>query len=128
MRLQKLASQNNIFTVNENAANGTVIGTIISSDVDAGDTRTFSLTNNAGGRFAINPTNGLITVANGGLLDFEANSSHAITVQVLDGGGLTYQENFTIELLNLNDAPTISVPLTEVVTSPNQAITFLCGK
>ncbi|HAN97806.1 MAG TPA: hypothetical protein DCQ98_10415, partial [Planctomycetaceae bacterium] len=40
-------------TVQENVANGTTVGTITASDVDAGDTATFSLVDDAGGRFAI---------------------------------------------------------------------------
>ncbi|MCH3873826.1 hypothetical protein LZC35_08925, partial [Campylobacter jejuni] len=37
-------------TVAENAANGTVVGTVTGTDPDAGSTLTYSLTNNAGGR------------------------------------------------------------------------------
>src|SRR5205807_2402348 len=57
-------------TVAENAANGTAVGTVTGSDPDAGATLSYSLTNNAGGRFAINATTGVITVANGTLLDY----------------------------------------------------------
>ena len=57
---------------------------------------TYSLTNNAGGRFAINATTGAITVANGALLDYETATSHAITVRVTDQGGLTFDKAFTI--------------------------------
>ncbi|HMS03588.1 MAG TPA: cadherin repeat domain-containing protein, partial [Gemmatimonadaceae bacterium] len=32
---------------------------------------TYSLVDDAGGRFAIDPATGVVTVANGGLLDFE---------------------------------------------------------
>ena len=34
------------------AANGTVVGTATGADVDAGDSATYSLTDDAGGRFA----------------------------------------------------------------------------
>jgi hypothetical protein len=49
---------------------------------------------------------GVITVANGTLLNYEAATSHTVTVRVTDRGGLTYQETFTINLTNVNDAPT----------------------
>ena len=39
------------------------------------------------GRFAIDPTTGVVTVADGLLLDFEAVSSHQITVQASDASG-----------------------------------------
>ena len=93
-------------TVAENVANGTVVGTVSGTDVDTGDTKTYSLTDTAGGRFAINSSTGVITVANGSLLNYEAASSHSVTVRVTDSGGLTYDEAFTINLTNVNEAPT----------------------
>jgi len=92
-------------TVAEHAANGTVVGTVTGSDPDAGDTKSYSLTNTAGGRFAINRTTGALTVANSTLLNYEAATSHAVTVRVTDRGGLTYDETFTINLTNVNEAP-----------------------
>ncbi len=69
------------------------------------DTRTYSLTNTAGGRFAIDATTGVITVADGSLLNFEAATSHSITVRVADASGLAYSENFVIAVTNVNEAP-----------------------
>ncbi|MBS0172305.1 MAG: cadherin domain-containing protein, partial [Nitrospira sp.] len=92
-------------TVTENAANGTVVGTITAVDVDAGDTKTYSFTDNAGGRFAINSSTGVITVANGTLLNYEAATSHNVTVRVTDAGGLTYDETFAVAVTNVNEAP-----------------------
>ena len=90
----------------ENAANGTVVGTVTGVDPDAGATFSYSLTNNAGGRFAINASTGQITVANGTLLDYEAATSHDVTVRVTDQGGLTFDKTFTLALTNVNEAPT----------------------
>ncbi len=92
--------------VAENAATGTVVGTITGTDADAGDTKTYSLTDTAGGRFAINSSTGQITVADGSLLNYEAATSHSVTVRVTDSGGLTYDEAFTINLANVNETPT----------------------
>ncbi len=63
--------------VNENAANGTVVGvTAFASDADATtNTITYSLDDNAGGRFAIDANTGVVTVADGSLLDREAAAS-----------------------------------------------------
>jgi VCBS repeat-containing protein len=93
-------------TVAENAANGTVVGTVTGTDVDTGDTKTYSLTNTAGGRFAIDSSTGVITVADGSLLDYESATNHNVTVRVTDSGGLTYDETFMITLINVNEAPT----------------------
>ncbi len=93
-------------TVAENAANGTVVGTITGSDADAGDTKRYAFTDSAGGRFAINSSTGQITVANSSLLNYESATSHNVTVRVTDSGGLTYDETFTITVTNVNEAPT----------------------
>ena len=96
------------------------------SDVDAGDTKSYPLTNNAGGRFAINRTTGALTVANGTLLNYEAATSHSVTVRVTDRGGLTYDETFTITVTNVNEAPagtnatvTINEDTTQTFTTAN---------
>ena len=89
-------------TVAENSANGTVVGQLSAVDPDASDTATYSLVDNAGGRFAINGSN--IVVA--GALDYESATSHQVTVRVTDSAGNTYDEVFTINVTNVNEAPT----------------------
>ncbi len=109
-------------TVAENAANGTVISTATGVDPDAGATFTYSFApgGDAGGRFAINPATGQLTVANGSLLDHETAASHAITIRVTDQGGLTYDEVYTITVTDVNDAPT-NVTLTPSTVAENVA-------
>jgi Ca2+-binding RTX toxin-like protein len=77
-------------TVVENAPDGSVVATILASDPDAGDTLTYALTDDAGGRFAIDPTTGVISVADGTLLDYASADQHSITVEVTDAGGLSH--------------------------------------
>ncbi|MGH8532879.1 MAG: cadherin domain-containing protein, partial [Gammaproteobacteria bacterium] len=97
------------FSVPENAANGTPVGTVVASDVDAGDTRTFSIAaGNTAGAFTINTATGQITVANAGALDFETNPTFILTVQVQDAGGLNDTATVTVTLTNVNDAPVIT--------------------
>ncbi|MDJ0728888.1 MAG: hypothetical protein QNJ33_02740 [Crocosphaera sp.] len=92
--------------IDENSANNTVIGNLSTTDADAGDTHTYTLVDDAEGRFALSGNQ--IIVANGSLLDFESNSSHDITVRTTDSEGLAFDETFTITVndLNDNDAPT----------------------
>ena len=89
----------------EDAASGTVIGTVTASDPDAGDSLTFALTDDAGGRFAIDETTGAVSVADPALLDFEDQAQHTITVEVRDAGGLTASQSVTVHLRDANDAP-----------------------
>ena len=88
----------------ENSSNGTVIGNFSSADPDVGDTHSYSLIDDASGRFAVTGTQ--LTVANGTLLDFEAATSHNITVRTTDAGGLTFDKVLTIAVANVNEQPT----------------------
>ncbi|NJO38645.1 MAG: hypothetical protein HC871_14850, partial [Rhizobiales bacterium] len=92
-------------TVAENAANGTLVGQVTGSDVDAGDVLSYSLVDDAGGRFAIDSASGEITVADGSLLDYEAASSHDVTVRVTDADGASHDQTFTLNLADANDRP-----------------------
>lgn len=91
-------------TIAENSAATTVVGSFSASDPDSGDTRTFSLTNNPGGRFAMS-ADGILTVAANASLDFDTTPTHDVTVRVVDKGGLDLSRTFTITLTNVNEAP-----------------------
>ena len=60
-------------SVTENAANGTAVGiTASATDADStNNTVNYSLSDSAGGRFAIDSITGIVTVADGSLLDRE---------------------------------------------------------
>ena len=90
-------------SINENAANGTTVGTVTGIDPDAGDVLTYSLLDNAGGRFALTSV-GVLSVANGALLNYEAATSHAITVRVTDSFGQTKDQTLTVTVNNVNEA------------------------
>jgi len=90
--------------VAENAANGTVVGvTAAATDPDVGDSVTYTLTDDAGGRFAINVTTGIVTVADGSLLNYEAAASQNITVKATSSDGSSSTGIFTISILPVND-------------------------
>ena len=92
-------------TVAENAARGTVVGTVHGVDGLPGAVLTYALLNDAGGRFAIDANTGVITVADGSLLDFEAAATHGISVKVTNQTG-SLHKTFTINVTNVNEAPT----------------------
>ncbi|MBU6240055.1 MAG: cadherin domain-containing protein, partial [Planctomycetes bacterium] len=71
----------------ENWGAGSFVGRVLGSDPDAGNTLTYSLVDNAGGRFQIDSSTGTITVAANNVLNFEANPSHNITVRITDNSG-----------------------------------------
>ena len=96
------------FGLPENSSNGTLVGTISASDVDAGDALTFSLVSgNTGGAFTIDANTGAITVANTAALDFETNGTFTLMAQVADLAGLTHQQTVTVTLSDVNEQPTV---------------------
>jgi Ca2+-binding RTX toxin-like protein len=110
-------------TIAEGAADGTLVGILSSSDADAplGDTATYTLEDDAGGRFVI--VGNEIRVADGSLLDYETSTTHQITVRVTDAGGATYDETFTITLTDTPDeAPVITSSATFNITEPSTAV------
>ncbi|MEP4681788.1 MAG: LamG-like jellyroll fold domain-containing protein [Rhodopirellula bahusiensis] len=90
-------------TVVETANNGTSAGTITHSDIDSGDTATFTLTDDANGRFSIDPNTGEVTVADSSQLDNETDTTHNITVRVTDTAGSTYDETFVVTITDANE-------------------------
>ena len=94
-------------SVLEQAADGTLVGiTAYASDPEQ-DAITYSLTNNAGGRFAINAATGVVTVADGSLIHY-SDGSYSITVEAADPAGDTASADFTV-YVNSNQAGSIVV-------------------
>ena len=91
--------------VNENATDGTGIATLSTTDPDSGDSHTYTLVNDAAGRFGISGNQ--IVVADGSLLDHESANNHFIRVRTTDSGGLTHEQDFQIIVNDQNEAPEI---------------------
>jgi serralysin len=91
-------------TVEENASAGTVVGTLGAVDPDSGDTHSFALTGGATALFEI--AGNQIRVKAGAAIDFEAQSSHALTVQVTDQDGLSATQTVNIAVTNVVETGT----------------------
>ena len=99
------------FTASENSPNGTSVGFIGASDSDVGDTVTFAITGGPlAGAFAIDSATGEISVVDGTLLDFESTPTLSLDVEVTDVGGLADSTTVTINLINVNEPPTLVAP------------------
>ena len=71
---------------------------------------TWSLTESAGGLFAINSANGVISLSPSRQLDYEANESHRITVEASAiAGGITEVATREIEVMVVNVLESISI-------------------
>ena len=93
------------WTIEENAAADTVVGTLAALDPDAGETFTYELLDDAGGTFAI--AGDTIVVA--GALDFETAAAHVVTVRATDSVGNVVDKTFAIDVIDANDAPTAAL-------------------
>ncbi len=90
-------------SINENVSGGSTIGTLSTTDADAGDSHTYYLVSGTGdadnGSFSISGSN-LIIISSP---DYETKSSYSVRIQTDDGNGGTYEEAFTITINDLND-------------------------
>ncbi|MGM0588506.1 MAG: FG-GAP-like repeat-containing protein [Bacteroidota bacterium] len=95
--------------ISENASNGDAVGITATASDPAGGTVTYSLSDDANGRFAINSSTGVVTVADATQLDYGTANSHDITIVAKDADN-TQSTGWTpsIAVINVNDAPTAS--------------------
>ncbi len=94
------------FSLDENSADNTVVGTVVANDPDIGDTLLYDITaGNTGGAFAID-ANGQITVANSAALDFETNPVFNLTIEATDNGSPNLSDTTTVTITLNNVAPT----------------------
>jgi hypothetical protein len=90
----------------ENVSNPTV-GTLSTTDVDAGDAHTYSLAAGTG-----DTDNGSFTISNGqlvfsGTADFETKNQYSVRIRTTDTGSQQFEKAFTINVTNVNEAPTL---------------------
>jgi RHS repeat-associated protein len=103
-------------SVAENQASATVVGTLTTTDPDAGNTFTYSLVSGSGSAdnssFIIDGSS-LKTAAQ---FNYETKSSYSIRLRTTDNYTGTYEKQFTISVTNVNESPTdISLSSTKVL-------------
>ena len=111
------------FTLIENSAVGTVVGTVHASDPDPFTLLTYRIAaGNDAGAFAIDSRTGTITVADAARLDFETTPRLVLTVEAIDDGmpPLTGCATITVNLANANETPVVTPATFKVFEhSPN---------
>lgn len=90
-------------TFNEGISANTTIATISATDPDAGDTFTFSLVSGTG-----STDNSSFTISGNQLKinsvpDYETQNSYSIRIRATDSGSLTYEEQFTLTVNDINE-------------------------
>jgi hypothetical protein len=89
-------------TINENSAINTVISALSVTDVDAGDSHTFSIVSGDTSAFNVNGNQLRSSV----VFDYENKASYSVTIRATDNGGLTFDKLFNISVLSVNETPT----------------------
>jgi VCBS repeat-containing protein len=93
-------------SINENVAVNTTVGTLSSTDADAGNTFTYTLVTGDGSTdnsaFSISGSSLRISYSP----NFEVKNSYSVRVRTTDQGGLWYEKAFTININDVNEAPT----------------------
>ena len=110
--------------VAENSSYGSFVGITAQATDGTGDTVTYSLTDGAGGRFAIDEITGVVFVA--GAIDFETANSHNITVRATSADGSFTDKTFFIGVTNAGDAPVITfdVPSATINIAEGETVTI----
>ena len=107
-RAPEFSSATYNFSVAEDTATGTAVGTVSATDADSDDSLTYTIeSGNGGGKFAIDGSSGAVTTA--GTLDHETTPSYTLTVQADDGNGGT--ATVTVNVTVTDVAETLPGPL-----------------
>ena len=102
------------FEIDENSANGTIVGNLVASDVDSGNLTYVAIGGTGTTAFSVDGA-GQITVNDASLLNFETTPSLTLNVEVTDDAGATDSATITINLIDVNETPSVS--LTNLVNS-----------
>ena len=93
-------------SVDENASTSTVIYDVAASDVDAGDSITFSVDGTDKDLVSIDPSSGEVTLDSSA--NYEVKDTYSFDVVATDDAGLTDTQPVTVSVTDVNEAPSIS--------------------
>ncbi|WP_099071792.1 putative Ig domain-containing protein [Nostoc linckia] len=111
-------------SVNENVPANTTIGTFTTIDPDTGNTFTYSLVTGTG-----DIDNAAFTIDGNSLQikaspDFETKSAYSIRLRSTDNGGLSVEKVLSIQVKDINEAPTVVQAIDDQIISTNKAFSF----
>lgn len=114
-------------TIAENEAVHTVVGSLSTTDPNAGDTFTYSLVDGAGSAdnalFAVSGD----TLTTAAVFDREAKNTCSIRVRTTDHDGLWFEKTFVITVSNVNEQPT-DITLSDTGIAENQPAGTVVGR
>jgi gliding motility-associated-like protein len=112
--------------IDENNVAGSTVGTLSTTDIDAGDTHTYTLVSGIG-----STDNALFTIVGNQLnastsFDFETKSSYSVLIRTTDAGGLSVNKIFIISINNVNETPQ-NISLSTTTIYENNAAGSIVG-
>jgi uncharacterized delta-60 repeat protein len=93
-------------TIAENSAANTPVGTLSTTDPDAGNTFTYALVTGSGDTDNVSFNINGSTLRATSTFDFETNSSYTVRIRSTDQNGLFVENAFAIQVVNANEPPT----------------------
>jgi Ca2+-binding RTX toxin-like protein len=91
-------------SIDENVGDNFEIGTLTTTDPNVGDTHTYNLVNGFGDNAAFTIVGNKLRINESP--DFETKSSYEIRIRTTDNKGASFEKTFTIEVKDINEAPT----------------------
>ena len=101
-----------------------MVGTLTSTDVDAGDCHTYALSGTDADSFEIDASTGELKLKSTVTADYETQTSYTVTVTATDSGGLTTSETFAITVTDINDAPTLANAIADQNINEDSALSY----
>lgn len=121
-----LTMENATLSIDENSADGTVVGTV-SSAYTGTESLSYSITDgNAAGAFIINAASGEIMVADMSLLDYETTTSFTLSLSVTDGT-LSANATITVNVNDVNDTASLTMANATMSIDENSAVGTMVG-
>jgi ELWxxDGT repeat protein len=110
----------------ENSGVNALVGSLNTTDANAGDTFTYSFAAGLGDadNSSFNIDAGSLRASNN--LDYESRSSYSVRLRTTDQGGLSFEKVFIVHVLNQNEAPT-DVTLSTSSVAEGLAINSIVG-
>lgn len=100
------SSSDEAFELDENAAIGTNVGSVVGIDPESDELAFYVIDGNELGAFALDIQTGSITIAEAEPINFEFNPNFILTVAI-DDGQLESTAEIRIDLRDINESPTI---------------------
>jgi hypothetical protein len=88
------------FSIEENSL-GAIVGSLSVTDPDANDTHTLTVSGTGSDQFEI--VNSQLKLKSGVSADYETKSSYTLTVTATDAGGLSYSEDFSVSVTDVEE-------------------------